>query len=297
MAPPPGKGRLVAAFAVLVLIWGTTWAAIRVGLAGIPPFTGIALRFTLAGALLLALAPRFGVRLGRSRRERWLWVANAVLSFGISYSVVYWCEQYIPSGLAAVLFATNPLLVAAFAHFTLPGERLSLAAVAGLLLGFAGVAVIFSDDLRLLGGERVRAAALLMLVSPLVSAVSMILIKRWGKGIHPLSLAAVPMLMAGIAMGGIAFAFERGRTLVFDAASVGALLYLAVLGSAVTFTAYYWLLARVSATRVALTSYLIPIVAVAVGALAFDEPVRPRLLAGSALVLAGVVVVSRRRAG
>ncbi len=67
--------------------------------------------------MLLALAPRFGVRLGRSRRERWLWLANAVLSFGISYAVVYWCEQYIPSGLAAVLFATYPLFVAAFAHF------------------------------------------------------------------------------------------------------------------------------------------------------------------------------------
>jgi drug/metabolite transporter (DMT)-like permease len=291
----PSRGRLVAAFAVLVLVWGTTWAAIRVGLAGIPPFTGVALRFSLAGLLLLALAPRFGVRLGRSPRERWLWVANAILSFGISYAVVYWCEQYIPSGLAAVLFATYPLLVAAFAHFALPGERLSLVAAAGLLLGFAGVAVIFSDDLRLLGGERVRTAALLMLVSPLVSAVATILVKRWGEGVHPLSLAALPMLMAGVAMGGVALVFERGRTLAFDAPSVAALLYLAVLGSAVTFTVYYWLLARVSATRVALTSYLIPIVAVAVGALAFHEPVRPRLLAGSALVLAGVVAVSRPR--
>ncbi len=279
---------------MLVLVWGTTWAAIRVGLAGIPPFTGVAMRFTLAGLLLLSLAPRFGVRLGASRRERALWAANAFLSFGVSYAVVYWCEQYIPSGLAAVLFATYPLLVAALAHFFLPGERLAPAAGAGLLLGFAGVAVIFSDDLRLLGGEQVRTAALVMLVSPVVSAVSMILIKRWGAGIHPLSLAAVPMLAAGLAMGIVALAFERGRTLVLDARSLGALLYLTVFGSAVTFTVYYWLLARVSATRVALTSYVIPIVAVAVGAVAFHEPVRPRLLAGSALVLAGVVAVGRR---
>jgi drug/metabolite transporter (DMT)-like permease len=279
---------------VLVLIWGTTWAAIRVGLAGVPPFTGVAMRFTLAGLLLLALAPRLGVRLGASARERWLWLANAILSFGVSYAVVYWCEQYIPSGLAAVLFATYPLLVAALAHVFLPGERLSRAAAAGLVLGFAGVVVIFSDDLRLLGGDEVRTAALVMLVSPVVSAVSMVLIKRWGKGIHPLSLAAVPMLGAGLVMGLVALAFERGRPLVLDARSVGALVYLTVFGSAVTFTVYYWLLARVSATRVALTSYLIPIVAVAVGALAFGEPVRPRLLAGSVLVLAGVVAVSRR---
>jgi drug/metabolite transporter (DMT)-like permease len=76
---------------------------------------------------------------------------------------------------------------------------------------------------------------------------------------------------------------------------VGALLYLAILGSAVTFTIYYWLLARVTATRLALMSYLIPIVAVAVGAALFAEPLRPRVLAGTALVLAGVVIVNRRR--
>jgi drug/metabolite transporter (DMT)-like permease len=285
------RGRLLAAFLLLTLVWGTTWAVIRVGLAGIPPFTGVALRFTIAGLLLLALVPRFEVRLGRRPRERWLWLANGLLSFCLSYAIVYWSEQHIPSGLAAVLFATYPLFVAALAHFLLPGERLAARAALGLLLGFAGVAVIFSDDLRLLGGDRVRLAAAVMLVSPLASALSTILVKRWGSGVHPLSLAAVPMLGAGLAMALVALAFESDRTLVFDARSVGALLYLAVLGSAVTFTVYYWLLARVTATRVALMSYLIPIVAVAIGALAFDEPVRPRLLAGSLLVLLGLVFV------
>ena len=96
-------------------------------------------------------------------------------------------------------------------------------------------------------------------------------------------------------MAVVALVFERHRTLVLDVRSVGALLYLAILGSAVTFTVYYWLLARVTATRLALTSYLIPMVAVAVGAALFDEPLRPRILAGAALVLAGVVIVSRRR--
>lgn len=294
--PAPGRGRLIGAFLLLTLIWGTTWAAIRVGLQGVPPFTGVALRFAMAGTLLLALAPVLGVRLGRrGRREKALWLANGVLSFCLSYSAVYWAEQYIPSGLAAVLFATYPLFIGALAHFLLPGERLRGIAVLGVLLGFAGVAVIFSDDLNLLGGETVRRAALVMLVSPLVSAVATVLIKRWGSDVHPLSLSAVPMLIAGLVMGAVALAVERERPLVLDARSVGALVYLAVLGSAVTFTVYYWLLSRVGATRVALMSYLIPIVAVAIGALLFDEPLRPRLLAGSALVLAGVVLVGRRR--
>jgi drug/metabolite transporter (DMT)-like permease len=291
----PGSGRVVAAFLLLTVVWGTTWAVIRVGLAGIPPFTGVALRFAIAGGLLLAVAPRLGVRFGRSRRELGLWASNALLSFCVSYSVVYWSEQYIPSGLTAVLFATNPLFVAAIAHVALPGERLSPPAAAGLLLGFSGVAVIFSDDLALLGGERVREAALVMLVSPAVSALSTVAIKRWGHGMHPLSLSAVPMLLCAALMTPVALLAERGAPLVLDGRSIGALLYLALFGSALTFTVYYWLLARVSATRASLISYLIPIVAVALGAVLFDEPVRPRLLFGSALVLAGVAVVTRLR--
>jgi drug/metabolite transporter (DMT)-like permease len=291
----PGRGRLIAGFLLLTVIWGTTWAAIRIGLEGVPPFTGVAVRFALAGTLLLALARPLGVRLGRARLERVLWVVNGLLSFCLSYAAVYWSEQHIPSGLAAVLFATYPLFVAALAHVLLPGERLAPLAVAGMGLGFAGVAVIFSDDLTLLGGETVRTAALVMLVSPVVSAVASVVVKRWGGGVHPLSLAAVPMLIAGVVMGAVAVLVEGDRPVVLDARSVGALLYLAILGSAVTFTIYYWLLARVKATQVALMSYLIPIVAVAVGAMLFDEPLRPRLLAGSALVLAGVVTVSRRR--
>jgi drug/metabolite transporter (DMT)-like permease len=204
---------------------------------------------------------------------------------------VYWSEQYIPSGLAAVLFATNPLFVAVLAHAWLPSERLSSGAVAGLALGFLGVAVIFSDDLRLLGSERVRGAAAVMLGSPLVSAMASVAVKRWGTGVHPVSLAAVPMLICAAVMGPVAWAVERDRPLVLDARSLAALLYLAVFGSALTFTVYYWLLARVSASRAALISYTIPIVAVAVGTLVLAEPIRPRMIAGSALVLAGVGAV------
>jgi drug/metabolite transporter (DMT)-like permease len=291
----PGPGRLGAAFLLLTLIWGTTWAAIRLGLEGLPPFTGVGLRFLVAGAILLALVPVFKVRFTWSRRELGLWLTNGALAFSGSYVIVYWAEQYIPSGLAAVLFATYPLLVAGLAHFALPGERLTPAALGGVLLGFVGVAVIFSDDLAALGGERIREVAAVMLVSPLVSAVATVAVKRWGHGIHPLSLTAGPMLLTGLLVGGLAVLFERHVPLVFDARSVGALLYLAVLGSAVTFTVYYWMLSHAPATRVALIAYTIPIVAVAFGAAAFDEPIRPRVVAGGMLVLAGVAIVNRVR--
>jgi drug/metabolite transporter (DMT)-like permease len=277
------------------LIWGTTWAAIRLGLEGLPPFTGVALRFLVAGTLLLGLVPVFRVRFSWSRCEIGLWLLNGLLAFSGSYTVVYWAEQYIASGLAAVLFATYPLFVAGLAHFALPAERLTARATSGVLLGFVGVAVIFSDDLRALGGESVRAVALVFLVSPIVSAIATVAVKRWGAGIHPLSLTAVPMLLTGIVVGSLALVFERHVPLVLDLRSLGALLYLAVMGSAVTFTVYYWTLSHAPATRVALIAYTIPIVAVAVGALAFGEPITGKVLAGGALVLAGVAIVSRAR--
>lgn len=285
---------LVVVFAVLCLIWGTTWAAIRVQLRGLPPFTGVAARFAIASALLLAIALVLNVPLGRSAIERRLWVVNGALSFFASYGIVYWSEQYVPSGLAAVLFATFPLFVTVFAHGFLDGERMTRRSVVGVLLGFAGVATIFSEDFERLGGPQVALAAVVMLGSPLVSAVSNIALKRWGSGIHPISLAAVPMAITAVAMTPVALVAERGRAVVWDAPSIAALLYLAVFGSAITFTGYYWLMSHLPATRIALIAYLTPVVAVATGALWLDEPVTPKTVAGAALVLAGVALASRK---
>ena len=115
-------------------------------------------------------------------------------------------------------------------------------------------------------------------------------VKRWGKGVHPLSLSAVPMGLAALAMGFVALLTERNLPLSFNASSVGALLYLAVFGSAVSFSLWYWLLSHARATRVSLISYLNPVVAVGIGILFLREPITFRLLAGAALVVAGVAL-------
>jgi drug/metabolite transporter (DMT)-like permease len=281
--------------ALLVLIWGTTWAAIRMGLAGIPPMTGVALRFGIAAVVLLALTPFFGVRLGRLPNERWLWGANGLLTFCLSYGIVYWAEQWVPSGLTAVLFATFPLFVALLAHVLIPGERLTGVGSLGILVGFAGVAVIFSEDFAKLGGPAAKRAAIVFLLSPLSSALGSVLVKRWGKGVHPLSITAVPMALTAVVMGVVAAVAERGRPLVFDRPAVLGLLYLALLGSAVTFTLYFWLLARLPATALSLINYVIPVVAVSVGTLGLGEPLTARILAGTVLVIAGVALALRAR--
>jgi drug/metabolite transporter (DMT)-like permease len=279
-----------AAFAVLIGVWGTTWAVIRVGLRGIPPITGVALRFALASAVLLAFVPVFGVKLGRDPYERRLWWANAFLSFTIPYGILYWAEQWLPSGLAAVIFATTPLITAIAGHFLLPAERLTARAVGGVLVGFTGVAVIFSQDFHVLGGAQVVKAAVVMLIAPLCAALSNVVVKRWGGGVHPISITAVPMGITALIMGPLAWIVESGRAVTFNTSSVLSIVYLALFGSAIPFTLFFWLLRRQSATSMAMVDYATPILAVALGTFLLDEPFTLRLVAGSALVLVGVAI-------
>lgn len=283
----------LAALALLTVIWGTTWAAIRVSVRGVPPLTGVALRFALAGVVLLVLARLQRVPLGRAPHERRLWATNALLTFAGSYGIVFWAEQWVPSGLSSVLFATFPLWTVLLAPLLLPGERIGWRAGVGVVLGFLGVAVIFSRDLVPAGGQ-VTVAAAIFLVAPLLSAIANLLTKRHGAGVHPLSLTAVPMLLGALLVAPVALATEAVGRAAFDRASVLALVYLAVVGSALAFTVYYWLLRRITVVASSMVTYTAPVVAVAVGVVWLDESLGPHTLLGAALVLAGVVLTVLR---
>lgn len=264
-------------------------------MSGIPPFTGVALRFAIATTILLAIAKALKVRLGAEPHEKTLWLLNGLFFFSVSYGVVYWSEQYVPSGLASILFATFPLLVTLFAHLLLPGEPFRLRAGIGAIVAFVGVIVIFSEDLAKIGGPKTELAAAVFMLSPLVSSLSSVFVKKWGAGIHPVSLAAMPMALATVVMTVLALLFERHRPIVWTPTSIGSLAYLSVPGSAVTFTLYYWLLRQARASRVALMAYATPVIAVATGVLFLDEPLTLRFVLGGALVIAGVAFTAKSR--
>jgi len=286
----------VATLGFLTLVWGTTWAAITISLRGIPPFTGVAIRFAIASTVLIGYAKVMGIPLAAtSQRDRRLRVLHALLSFCVSYGIVFWAEQWVPSGLASVLFATFPLLVAVMAHFALPNERMTIPALIGTGLGFAGIAVIFAEDFELLGGSMVALAAAVMLVSPLVSATVSVVVKKWGSGMHPVPFNAVAMVLATGIMGMVAAIVERHRPVVFDPGPVAALLYMAIAGTAITFPLYFWLLEHMEARQVALIGYGTPVVALFLGAFLMGEPMTTRTWVGSAMVVVGVAVASNTR--
>jgi len=256
----------------------------------------VAIRFAIAATLLIAYARLMGIPLAATaRRDRRLRLLHAVLTFCGSYGVVFWAEQWVPSGLASVLFATFPLLVAAMAHFALPAERMTVPVLVGSGLGFAGIAVIFAEDFELLGGSMVALASVVMLLSPLVAAVVSVAVKRWGSGMHPVPFNAVAMVLAAGIMGGVAALIERDRPVLLEPGPVAAVLYMAIAGTAIVFPLYFWLLEHMEARQVALIGYGTPVVALFIGAVFMGEPMTFRTWVGSAMVIVGVAVASRAR--
>ena len=282
------RGWNVALYALLCVIWGSTWLVIKVGYGGLGPFNVAALRFFLAGALLAALVPILGARWPRGRVEWTLVAVEGVVLFGADYGLIYWAELTLDSGLAAILFATLPLITVGFAHLYIPGDRLTPRKLAGTLLAFVGVAVLFGDHIRIDPGQ--AAPMLAVVASAVCAAIAGVAAKRHGGALHPASLNAPAMFVGAVVLTAASLLAGDGFAIPRAPATWGAIAYLAVAGSVVTFLIYFTLLKTWSLTSLSFISVFTPAVAVLLGVLLLGERLTLPAIAGSALILAGVVV-------
>jgi drug/metabolite transporter (DMT)-like permease len=283
-------------YAALVLVWSSTWVVIAIGLDGVAPFLGAGIRFTLAGAGLLAAALAMRRPL---RTDAVLATIVGLLPFATTYGLIYWAEQYVPSGLTAVLFGILPLYVALLAAALLPAEPLRPRLVAGVAVALAGLALAFGESLHLGTGGRAALAAGAVVASPLASAIGNVSIKRRGEGLDPLVLNGWAMLGAGALLLAVSGASESWGTTEWTAGSIGSILYLAAIGTAFTFVTLTVLLRELPAVTISFISLLLPFGALAFGALLRDEAVTGAAVAGAVLVAAGIAVAqwpARRRA-
>lgn len=285
------QGTLVA---LLCFVWGSTWLAIKVGLTDLPPFLGAGVRFTIASAILVGVGRARGVPFPRAHRAHLLLLLVGLSSFWASYGIVYWAEQYIPSGLTAVLFATLPFFTLAFAHLIIPAERMTGRRLLGVVIGFLGVLLVFRGDLAVEHPRGAMAAGLLLL-SPLLSAAGNVAVKRWGRDLDPYQLSTLPMVYGAVALLATSLWAEDLARAAWTPAAVGSVLYLAVFGSALAFVVYYTLLREVPVTTLNLISYVFPIVALVLGYLVLGEVLDRLTLAGAGLVLVGIAIATRRR--
>jgi drug/metabolite transporter (DMT)-like permease len=289
---------IIAAYLTCAIVWGTTWYAIRVstGPGGYATLESVALRFTLAAVVLAPIVWR--LRLGpwpRARRT-WVWLLVAGALDAASYTLIYYGEERVPGGLAAVLFSTQPLMLALLLTITRV-ERVRAADVVGAVVALAGVGVIFADRWQV---SAAQVAGLGMVLAAVVctTAYSFVL-KRHGDGVHPLvtalifiAVTAVCLDLAVVARGAPSIPWPPPRDATL------ALVYLAVFGSVITFWAWLWLLQRLSLMVTSTLVFVLPVVALVVDAL-FERELRlgARAYLGIAIVFAGLAVAlaTRRR--
>src|SRR5256886_4077497 len=247
-----------AAWLTLCIVWSSTWLAIKIGLRDLPPISFVAIRFLIAIVVLLAVSIRRTRLLPRGRNDYVVLAITGILMFAVNYTLLFWAELHVSSGLAAVLQATIPIFGMIFAHWMLPDEPLRLQKFAGALIALGGVAVICG---RLLGfnGPLAFWGGVAVVVGAASAAFANVVVKARSMQLAPAMLAAwqmifgvAPLLLLGFAVDGNPARFHWTSTSVF------CLLYLAVIGSALTFLLLYWLLPRLTVAQLQSISLITP---------------------------------------
>jgi drug/metabolite transporter (DMT)-like permease len=280
-----------ALYALLVLIWSSTWVAIKIGLEDCPPLLGAGIRFAAAGLVLLAVTAARGRPLGTDRR---LAAVLAVFPFALAYGLVYWGEQYIPSGLAAVLFGVLPLYVAVLGAVFLADQPLRGRVIAGVLVAIVGLALAFAESVDVGDRELALAGAAALALSPFGAAVGNISLKLRAGELDAVVLNGWGMLGGGLLLLAASALGESWGEAAWSADAVGSIAYLALIGSAVPFVGLTVLLRHITAQATSYLAMLLPFGALVFGAVLYDEGISARALGGAALVAAGLLIAQSR---
>lgn len=286
----------VAVWLLLSLIWGSTWLFIKLGLQDLPPFTFAGLRFVIAALILLVFIAVRRVPLPRERRDWALIAFTGLLSFTVNYGLLFWGEQRTSSGLAAILQTIIPVFGLVIAHYYLPDERITLPKVCGIALGVGGVALIFSDQMGTEGVSALAGSAAIV-VGALGVAYSNVLVKARAGHIEPAVLAGgqmicglVPLLLLGATLEG------NPLEIRWTPLALVSLLYLAVVGSALAFLLFYWLVRHMDVTQTMLIPLVTPPIAVMLGWLVLREGLTWRTAIGAVGIMSGIgLIVTRRK--
>jgi drug/metabolite transporter (DMT)-like permease len=267
---------------------------IKVGYGDLGPFNVAGLRFLIAGALMAAAASVTGARWPRGGREWSAVAAIGLLLFAGDYGLIYWSEQYIESGLTAVLFATLPLTTLFVARAYIPGERITSRKLASSVLALGGTIALFADRVRLDAAAMRPMAA--VLVAVVCAAAGSVISKRDTHDIPASTLNASAMLMGAAILLVLSLALGDGLRLPSDRVTWAAVAYLALFGSVVAFLLYFSLLKAWSVMSLSFISVFTPAIALFLGWLVLGEPLTFWKLGGAALILVAVVLSTRATA-
>ncbi len=280
----------ILVYILLCIIWGSTWIGIKIGLTDAPPLWSAAFRFILAVILLIIINAITRQKYPKGWRNILRVAWPGLFTYLASYTLTYLGSQYISSAIASILFAVFPFMTMLLMTVMLKNERISLRSVLGVVVGFSGVVLIFSEPMDY--GSNAAFGMLMMLLSPLAAAFGTVTVRARLKNEDVFPMVTLQMAVGAIFLTLIAALAEDIALFQVTAKSVGAIVLLAVFGSVMAFTAYYWLLKRLSLITMSLIALITPIVAMCLGYFVLDEILTTQDYAGAALVLTGVAVVN-----
>jgi drug/metabolite transporter (DMT)-like permease len=292
--PRPHRWKTLLAFAIIYLLWGSTFLAIRIGVREVPPLLLAGMRFFAAGIILYAWMRATGTA-SPTRREWASATLLAALIFLVDYGLVFWAEQRVPSGITAVMLATIPVFTALAEILILRTQRLTPRLGIALVVGLAGVAVLVSRSASFGDAPIERSGALALVIGAISWSLASVLSRKLSSPQSKVMSSAAQMLVGGILLLLAAAIFGEFQGFHPREVSNGAwlaLLYLIVAGSIVAFTAYVWLIHHESPTKVGTYAYVNPVVAVLLGYFVAGEPLGARTILGTFLVLVSVVVIT-----
>jgi drug/metabolite transporter (DMT)-like permease len=278
-------------YGTLVLIWSSTWVAIKFGLEDVPPLLSAGVRFAIAGAGLMALAKAMHRPL---RTDAKLAAILGTFPFAAAYGLIDWGEQYVPSGLAAVLFGVMPLYSATLASVALDDEPLRPRLLVGIGVAIGGLALAFGESLALGDAKWAALAATACALAPLAAAIGNVSIKRRAHALDPIVLNGWGMLAGGALLLIASAPAEDWGDAALTSHSIGSTAYLAIVGSAVPFVTLTRLLRELPAVTMSYITLLLPFGALVFGAAFYDERITAAAIGGAALVATGLLIAQLR---
>lgn len=280
------------AFAIICVVWGTTYLAIAIAIETIPPVLMTGLRFAAAGLIMLPIALARGARIPRDPKVLANIALVGFLLVGVGNLSVVWAEQYVPSGIAALLVATAPFWMAIIESFRTSGERTTLRSGTGMLIGFLGVAMLVTPGAN--GGKwsmPLLAGALAIQIGGFAWQLGSAHGKYNIKNVPLMISAALQMLFGGVILTVIGLALGDGARMTLTPRTFGALAYLTIFGSVVAYSAYVYALSHLRTTITSLYAYINPVVAMILGWLILNEPLTWVSWLAMAVILGGVAIV------
>jgi drug/metabolite transporter (DMT)-like permease len=279
---------------VLGIMWGTSYAFIKLGVETLPTFTLIATRLAIGLALLATVVVVAREPLPRNPRTYVHLAVMGAINIVIPFSLITWAELTVDSAIAAILNGAVPLIVIVLAALAFDDEPITLNRLVGVVVGYVGVIVLVAPGLAsaLNGSEFTGEVALLG--STLAYAIGAVYARRNIKGLRPMIPAVFQVLFAFLMVTVLAFALENPLAVTWTADAVIAVVWLGLLGSGLAYLIMFRLLSRIGATATSQLAYLLPVVGIITGAIMFGEQVDARVIGGTALILGGVTLVNSR---